>query len=832
MNSFMGIEIGRRSVLTHQTALEITGHNIANANTPGYTRQSPEIVTTKPWYTPSMVGNNSVGQLGTGVDIDQIKRLRDEFVDLQIRNESKTAGYWSGIQDSMSKIEVIINEPSDDGIRSVMDAYWESWQDLSGNPESEASRSVVAQRALAMGEAFNHTYKQLSELREDLNASVKIKVDEINSMSRQIADLNNQILSVTIAGKQPNDLIDKRDLLLDDLSKIADVKVNNDKNGMIAIQLGDRMLVQGIDRNELTTIADTNGMYMVAWQDTGSKAQISSGELRGLLDARGKTELAEDENSNYKEIIPQLIDKLNTMAKTIMVKTNELHRSGYSLNNKTGYPDGTDFFQMPDDPDRFENWAEYMQVNTEIQDNPKNIAAASNRTWDASGNKSNFGDGSNALAIARLKQNLNQLQYDLKTEGVSIDLASSTPLQYLIDTGSGIKTIQIAAPNSYKDMDTLANAIQAELDEMELPVKVSADGNQLRFYSTSASNLEVILPGTGIKDLAASGLQDGQYRIDTAVSQPGAADASLTELQHYNQGTADSIFGSGQMGTVTDAATLGVNASIELTVTGVDKTTGEVTYSYKSHEYGRDGAYTSQTGSFTLTYGGADPQNISIGSLNLDITGLDTKSISDVTELKAGDKGILNLTAATEAATTYQRLDLSYEYGEPDEITQGFVFNDGALNGLTDKELHFFTLNDNRISTGSSGSSVYGTTYDSSLKLSTDTITGSSPAAFFSSYENGDATGMVESVTIDDYWRSITADVGVQSQEAERMVDNQEVLLNQLETKKQSLSGVSLDEEMTNMLKFQHAYNAAARFITSIDEQIETIISRMGLVGR
>lgn len=846
MNSFMGIEIGKRSVLTHQTALEITGHNIANANTPGYTRQSPNIVATQPWYTPSLNSDNNVGQLGTGVDIDQIKRLRDDFVDQQVRNETKTSGYWSGIQDSMDKIEVIVNEPSDDGLRSVMDQYWQSWQELSINPESEASRSVVTQRALAMGEAFNHTYKQLSELREDLNASVKIKVDEVNSMSRQIADLNNQILSITIAGKQPNDLLDKRDLLLDQLSKIADVKTCSDKNGMIAVQLGDRMLVQGINRNELTTKSDTSGMVMVTWKDTGSKTQITSGELRGLLDARGKTDLAEDQNSDYKEIIPKLIDKLNSMAKTVMVKTNESHRSGYSLANKTGVPDGTDFFQMPDDPDSYENWAAYMQVSQDIQDDPKKIAAASNRTWDADGNKANFGDGSNALAMAQLKQNLNQQQYNLKTEDLNIDLNSTTPLKYLIDTGSGIQSIQIAAPNSYKDMDTLVDAIQSKLDDMKLPVKVRADGKQLSFYSTSSSKLEVIVPGSGIRDLSTKDLQDGQYRLDTTVNQPGAVAASLKELQHYLQGTAGSILGSGQMGAITNASTLGVNASIELSVTGVDATTGKVTYGYKSHEYDRDGVYTSQTGTINLTYGGADPQSITIGSLTADITGLNTKSASDVAELKVGDKGVLNLTAATDAATTYQRLDLSYDYGEPNAVRQSFVFNDGVLNGLDgsagskldDSKLHFITLNENRSSEDTSGSSIYGNSYDGCLSLTTGTIADgdplstAGPAAFFSSYDNGESTGMVESVTVDDYWRSVTADVGVQSQESERMVSNQEVLLEQLESKRQSLSGVSLDEEMTNMIKYQHAYNAAARFITTIDEQIETIVSHMGLVGR
>src|SRR5665647_644658 len=223
MTTFMGLEIGKSAIMAHQTALNVTGHNIANANTPGYTRQVANLVTNRPWHTPMLTGNATVGQLGTGVDVADIQRLRDDFVDDQIRNENRTSGYWDTQQETFAKIEVILNEPSDDGLRSVMDNFWESWQDLSAHPESEAVRSVVAQRGMAVADAFNHTFRQLTDLRQDVNSNVKIKVDEINSMAVQIKDLNQQILSISIAGKQPNDLLDKRDLLLDKLSQLVDI---------------------------------------------------------------------------------------------------------------------------------------------------------------------------------------------------------------------------------------------------------------------------------------------------------------------------------------------------------------------------------------------------------------------------------------------------------------------------------------------------------------------------------------------------------------------------------------------------------------------------------
>jgi len=402
MSIFMGLEIGKRSIMTHQTALNITGHNLANTNTEGYTRQTPTIVTTRPYYTPSLTSYAGVGQQGTGVQVASIERIRDAFLDSQIRNENKTTGYWTSLQDTLAKIEVILNEPSKDGLRTVMDQFWEAWQDLSANPESDAVRTVVTERGAAMADAFNHTYRQLLELRDDVNACIQIKVDEINSLAQQIADLNKQIMAVTSAGQRPNDLLDKRDLLVDQLSKIIDINVRNDQLGMISLHIGGRALVQGKDVFQLDTKQDGQGLHQVVWADTETAVRIESGELRGLLDARGRSAL-DVASADYAGIIPQLIEELNQLAKTIILETNNVHRAGYSLTNQTSTPDGTNFFVEPPDPtDPGVDWAALMQVEAAIYGNPMNIAAASAPTWQG-GEETNFGDGSNALLIAQLK---------------------------------------------------------------------------------------------------------------------------------------------------------------------------------------------------------------------------------------------------------------------------------------------------------------------------------------------------------------------------------------------------------------------------------------------
>lgn len=834
MGAFFGLEIGKRGIFTSQTALDITGHNISNANTQGYARQAPDIVTTRPWHAPMLNNGSRIGQLGTGVDIASVNRLRDEFIDTQIRNETKTSGYWKSMQESLDRIEAILNEPSEDGLRGVMDQFWESWEDLSLNPESESVRSVVIQRGLATAEAFNHSYSQLQDLRSDVNEQVKIKIGEVNSMATQIADLNKQIMAVAAAGKQPNDLKDKRDWLVQQLSELADVRVSNEKNDMISVQLGDRQLVQGVNYNQIDLIKDDEGMYMPVWTDSRTRVRIESGSIRGLLDARGRSNLEQEVSpSEYKEIIPNMIEQLNALAKTLMIKTNELHRGGYSLNNKTGVPDGDNFFDMPADPDTYTEWAGFMDVNTKLQKDVKNLAAANKRTWDAQGNKSNFGDGGNALQIAQLKHSLNTPDNAVKTEGLNIDFSSHTPISFIMDSGNGVKTVTIAPPYTFADMERLATALQTAMNENDIAARVRVEGNELVFYSTTTQALDVIYPASGITDLSSSGLQNGEYQIKTRVDQPGAKDASLQLLQSYNQKTGESIFGSGQLAAAPTNASLALNASIEIEVSKVDSITGEVSYSYVSHEYNRNGTYTQRTGGFILNYGGAATQVLTIGGMSIEITGLNQKSARDAVELKVGDKGILGLTAATAAATTYQQVAINYDHNSTEhEVSQTFVFDANVLDSATTR-MNFFTINDNE------SSNLCGETYDGYVEIScgvlatTDLTNPDAPAAYFSYYKGiSEDSGMVKNSTADDYWRLVSSRAGVVSQEAQRMVENQNILLGQLEEKWESLSGVSLDEEMTNMIKYQHAFGAASRFITSIDEELDVIVNRMGLVGR
>ena len=362
------MEIARRALFTQQQSLDITAHNIANADTKGYSRQVGIHSATYPGLSYSLNRPTYAGLMGTGVEIQEIRRMRDSFIDSDFRDENQISGEWETKSELLQNIEYIFNEPSDTGIRTVLDEFWNSFQELSKTPESTAARSLVYQRGISLSETINHTYSQLNKLQTQVNESIEIKVRGINSLSSQIADLNDLIHKVEAAGDNANDLRDKRDLLADELSKIVRIHVNEDNRGMYTVSVSGAALVIGTESSPLEF--DVNDISdNIMFKDMGYELIPNGGELKGLFNARDI-------------IIPQYLNKLEQMAGRLIVEVNAIHKNGYSL----GADEKCDleFFAIPSGDNSL------IAVNPVLADVEK-IAAATEP--DAPG------DGSNALKI-------------------------------------------------------------------------------------------------------------------------------------------------------------------------------------------------------------------------------------------------------------------------------------------------------------------------------------------------------------------------------------------------------------------------------------------------
>lgn len=325
MNStFMGIEIGKKGLLAHQQALHVTGHNISNAANEEYSRQRVVITASDPLYVPALNRANQPGNIGQGSEVAMIQRIRDEFIDDRIMVEKQAFGYWKARNDFIYQIEMVYNEPSDQSIRSRLDALWEGFQELSKYPEERSTREVVKEKAIALANEVKYTYGKLYELQKQANRQIGHTVEQINEYAQTIRDLNERILKAEALGDNPNDLKDKRDALIEKLSQLVNINVSRTDKDELIVYIGGENLVQGEVFRPLGAIEDpdNNGMYKVLWKQTLTDVNIQSGELAGLISIRDG-------------VLRQNINDVNAFAINLTDLINEVHRDGFGKNNQT-----------------------------------------------------------------------------------------------------------------------------------------------------------------------------------------------------------------------------------------------------------------------------------------------------------------------------------------------------------------------------------------------------------------------------------------------------------------------------------------------------------------
>lgn len=332
-STFFGFNIAKTGLFASQRAMNATAHNIANANTEGYSRQRLDVQASRPDILPG-----SQGTLGTGVDTNAIKQIRDQFLDFKVRGESTLLGEWEKKEDVLANIEAILNEPSDSGISTVVDQFYSALQELSKNPESLTTRALVRQRAIAFAKSTNQMSASLMKMQSDLNFEMKSVTDEINGYAEQIATLNRTIYSLELEGGKANDIRDQRNLLLDKLSKLTNINYFEDNMGRFFVTVSGNPLVAHYEYDQLKlterTAAnklhpdDPEKLYNISWA-SGSTFNGVGGTLEAIRDMR-------DNIDGMDKGIPYYINKLNEFADTLASELNRIHGSGFGLKGSTG----------------------------------------------------------------------------------------------------------------------------------------------------------------------------------------------------------------------------------------------------------------------------------------------------------------------------------------------------------------------------------------------------------------------------------------------------------------------------------------------------------------
>ena len=284
-STFSGIELGKRSIMANTDAITTAGHNISNANTEGYSRQRVQIKEFDPLYKPDLERPERPGLIGQGVDVQSINRIRDELLDQRIVGQANQESYWDTRSKYYTMIEQIYNEPDDISVRSNMDKFWESWQELSIHPESRAARQAVVTRAETLTDSIKQRWEGLDGIAKIVDGDIEATVKQVNSLSRQIAATNGEIVRSRAMGDNPNDLLDRRDLLVDKLSKLVNISTDQRDSDEFMVHVDGRVLVQGSVAREidLEPRYDDTGYSKLVWADTRNDAVIKGGTLGALL---------------------------------------------------------------------------------------------------------------------------------------------------------------------------------------------------------------------------------------------------------------------------------------------------------------------------------------------------------------------------------------------------------------------------------------------------------------------------------------------------------------------------------------------------------------------
>jgi flagellar hook-associated protein 1 FlgK len=332
-STFSGLEVAKKGLSVHQQALHTTGHNISNADSKTYARQRVQITSAEPLYDASLNRAMVAGQIGQGSQVPVIERVRDAFIDDRIVETNSNKEYWATKNDYLYRTEMVFNEPTGLTLRTQLDQFWSSWQELANYPDESAHRSVVKEKAIALGTRIEDTFRKLTQLQNQSNEELKSKVDLLNVTAESIRHLNEKIVKAEALGDRPNDLYDKRDALVEDLAGLVNVSIGRSDKDEFMVFIGEEILVQGSKREKIETIGnpENEGKVKLIWERDGRDLLLKSGKILALQEIRDV-------------VLKEKIAGVDSFAINLVDTVNEIHKDGFGLNGRTNI----NFFQPKD----------------------------------------------------------------------------------------------------------------------------------------------------------------------------------------------------------------------------------------------------------------------------------------------------------------------------------------------------------------------------------------------------------------------------------------------------------------------------------------------------
>ncbi len=363
--TFFGIDIGRTGLATSQIGQDVTGNNIANAGTLGYSVESAQQATLD-FNTPANRNPIAPVPLSSGVNVTSVQRARDQFLDTQVRDATSASNLQSSQSDALAQVDSAFGEPSDTGLNAALGKFFSTFQDLANNPEDKGVRAATVQQGAALAQSFQGIQQSLGAIGASLSDKAATDVQSLNTAGTQIAALNVTIRQQLASGQQPNAVLDQRDLLLDKISALANVNVTKNSDGTVNVAVGSSALVLGTDA------------YTVTQGGLAASGDLTGGELAGVTQSQSQV-------TAYQ-------GQFNTLAASVVSQVNAIHKTGVGLDGTTS---GLDFFTATAGSE-----ASTIAVNPVLEAHPEDVAAAAAPIPPAT--TGSPGDSSNAVLLAGL----------------------------------------------------------------------------------------------------------------------------------------------------------------------------------------------------------------------------------------------------------------------------------------------------------------------------------------------------------------------------------------------------------------------------------------------
>ncbi|MDF0652012.1 MAG: flagellar hook-associated protein FlgK [Nitrospira sp. LK265] len=318
------IDVAKSALFTAQQALTVTGHNISNVNTPGFSRQEVVLTEERP-------ADGNPGQVGTGVKIEQIRRAVDVFLNRELTNSQEGLGQFTVTRDELQRLESLFQDTRGQGLAGQLNEFFEALQDATTTPSQITPRSVVLAKASALAGTFHQINADLTDSRRAVDMQIGVNIREINGLTRKIAALNTQIKSAETSGQNANDLRDQRDLAINELATRIDLSTLERPDGTVSVFMARGLVLvdQETTRNLVgVESSDNQGLLDIGYDIGGTRPSIvndllAGGRLRGLLDVRDGT-------------IPSVRQGIDALAGSLLNEVNQIHRVGYGLGGTTG----------------------------------------------------------------------------------------------------------------------------------------------------------------------------------------------------------------------------------------------------------------------------------------------------------------------------------------------------------------------------------------------------------------------------------------------------------------------------------------------------------------